>query len=322
MRLVITLLFLFAGVLSLPSIASSYILDTSPNANRNSVSRSRVIAQRQHRIRRAEVDICISITSTTFLSQERIVNAALENIQICVCLSNLDIWLDINIDAKRLTRVLGRPRVKQILQTIFTGGVDSRECILPTHAHHICRSGDPCAFECQDNYTEEDGECACLLPFQDCNGICGAFPNGCGTAAPVSTRHKRRSIPITTLVQAKHTCNIYESVCGIPGREDTLDFECVDTRETLDSCGGCLAPHPFYESYPTTVRGVECGRLPGVISASCSNSRCVVSHCREGLQPSADKTVCVSGSSNLHQLVVGGFGSRPIKQHQESVFRV
>ena len=127
-----------------------------------------------------------------------------------------------------------------------------QRCILPPHAQRICQIGVPCAFECQENYTEKDGKCACLLPFRDCNGVCDYFPDvrariptpvqtfyylqGCGTASPILARHKRQAISITTLVQAKHTCDINESVCGIPGREDTLDFECVDTSKTLDSC--------------------------------------------------------------------------------------
>lgn len=47
---------------------------------------------------------------------------------------------------------------------------------------------------------------------------------------------RKRNLPINTLVQAKMTCKRNESVCGIAARENTFDFECVDTRVALDSC--------------------------------------------------------------------------------------
>jgi hypothetical protein len=81
---------------------------------------------------------------------------------------------------------------------------------------------------------------AALFPmyFYECHSLFQSYIyfQGCGMASSRFPPHKQRRIPITNLVQAKHTCKINESVCGIPGREDTFDFECVDTSEALDSC--------------------------------------------------------------------------------------
>jgi hypothetical protein len=41
---------------------------------------------------------------------------------------------------------------------------------------------------------------------------------------------------ILTLSQAKASCKLRETVCGIAGREDSLAFECIDTTLTQDSC--------------------------------------------------------------------------------------
>ncbi|KAG6833129.1 hypothetical protein H0H87_010843 [Tephrocybe sp. NHM501043] len=101
---------------------------------------------------------------------------------------------------------------------------------------------------------------------------------------------------ITTLVQAQKVCK-NNAVCGIAGREDTLEFDCVDTTTAFDSCGGCVVPHPFKDSLPSPVIGVECGRLHGVVTAACSNSKCVVSKCSNGLHPVANATRC---AANLH----------------------
>lgn len=133
------------------------------------------------------------------------------------------------------------------------------------------------------------------------------------------------------------TCKRNESVCGIAGRENTFDFECVDTRVALDSCeylsildpqgqnsdlagagGGCITPHPFHEPYRSTVTGVECGRLPGVLSSGCANSRCVVSRCKDGQEPSADKTRCVATPSLVQQYMrsSGASGSLRLNARQ------
>jgi hypothetical protein len=85
MHLTTTLLFILTGVSYLPSILSSHHLHTKSEADRD--ARPIAIAQRQHRIRRAVVDTCISVDGTTLLLQAGIVNAALENLHICACIS-------------------------------------------------------------------------------------------------------------------------------------------------------------------------------------------------------------------------------------------
>lgn len=115
---------------------------------------------------------------------------------------------------------------------------------------------------------------------------------------------------IMTLKDAQGFCKPYETVCGIPGREGTNAFECIDTSVALESCkssltpriysllltegisgGGCVTPHSFHPPTPPT--GIDCGRLPSVIAASCANSRCVVTRCRVGRRLNADQSACV-----------------------------
>lgn len=56
---------------------------------------------------------------------------------------------------------------------------------------------------------------------------------------------KAREGPITTITQAKATCKLHQTVCGIPGREDTFDFECIDIDTTDDSCMHSRYSSPF-----------------------------------------------------------------------------
>ncbi|KAG6911025.1 hypothetical protein DXG01_005441 [Tephrocybe rancida] len=107
---------------------------------------------------------------------------------------------------------------------------------------------------------------------------------------------KRSILPISTLAQAKVTRNITESVCGVAGRENDPQhaFQCIDTESSLENCGGCATPHPFYEPRRVTLEGVECGRLPGVVLAQCKQSQCVVSRYKTGLVLNSEKTKCVA----------------------------
>ncbi|KAG6828789.1 hypothetical protein H0H92_006728 [Tricholoma furcatifolium] len=115
------------------------------------------------------------------------------------------------------------------------------------------------------------------------------------------TTARRRNLPkqIKTLAEAEAVCKS-KSVCGIPGREKTLDFECVDfIRGVLiasTSGGGCVVPPPFPDAVRSTL-GVDCGRLVGALESQCSNSKCIVTKCRDGLAINLDGTQCVPKTS-------------------------
>ncbi|KAG5645687.1 hypothetical protein DXG03_005525 [Asterophora parasitica] len=116
---------------------------------------------------------------------------------------------------------------------------------------------------------------------------------GCGSALPHPKSQRRAIGPINTFAQAQEFCKS-EAVCGIAGREEKSDFECIDTTVALDSCGGCVTPHRFTDVLAPAASGIECGRLPGVVTAACSNSRCIITQCREGWHLNARGTECVN----------------------------
>ncbi|KAG5645689.1 hypothetical protein DXG03_005527 [Asterophora parasitica] len=255
---------------------------------RSSLTAAATLAKRQYKAPREIIDVCVAVSGDVFGS---IVGTLLPpsalNLEVCLCLNDLNLWVEASVAGRVLNLLLGRVRLLAALNTLLSEA--GEECKFPSKAHRVCVQDEPCAFECEDGYSNVDGECVCQEPYSECNGICGDFDT-CGSALP----QRRRSVQkITSLAQAKNTCKSKESVCGIAGREGTLDFECVDTSATLDSCGGCIVPHPFYEPHRSTALGIECGRLPGVLTATCSNSSCVVAKCRNGQQPSADGTHCV-----------------------------
>ncbi|KAF8799670.1 hypothetical protein BYT27DRAFT_7263683 [Phlegmacium glaucopus] len=80
---------------------------------------------------------------------------------------------------------------------------------------------------------------------------------GCGSAVPCP--FKARNGPITTITQAKAIYKPQETVCGIQGRESTLDLHASILILPMIVGGGCMTPHPFFEADPVLhISGVDC----------------------------------------------------------------
>ncbi|GAA5836413.1 hypothetical protein JCM11251_007074 [Rhodosporidiobolus azoricus] len=60
-------------------------------------------------------------------------------------------------------------------------------------------------------------------------------------------------------------------------------YECVNTMESLDSCGGCAS----------TGEGTNCASLRGVKSSSCQQGACIVFSCQVGWRVSLKGDKCV-----------------------------
>ncbi|PVG00537.1 hypothetical protein CPB86DRAFT_701212 [Serendipita vermifera] len=79
------------------------------------------------------------------------------------------------------------------------------------------------------------------------------------------------------------------------GRESALGkrddaWECIDTRNTLESCGGCMH-HYYLDGHP--VDGTDCSALPGVSDVQCYSGRCLVHRCKRGWTISPSGTECL-----------------------------
>ena len=63
---------------------------------------------------------------------------------------------------------------------------------------------------------------------------------GCPSAAPYGKRnahlpHEARIAGVTSYAQAKRSCEVHESVCGVYGGR-SLGYECIDTARDLENC--------------------------------------------------------------------------------------
>ncbi|CAE6423051.1 unnamed protein product [Rhizoctonia solani] len=76
----------------------------------------------------------------------------------------------------------------------------------------------------------------------------------------------------------------YES-CPIPDASGrSTDFECIDTRTQLTSCGGCTS----------IGKGQNCTAIPNAKVTTCQAGRCVIEKCKPGYEASGDKCVAQS----------------------------
>ncbi|GAA5979789.1 hypothetical protein JCM11641_002694 [Rhodosporidiobolus odoratus] len=118
------------------------------------------------------------------------------------------------------------------------------------------------------------------------------------SATGVTAGHKKKVQPPKTLCPAGETaCPILGSttygdamkhhfsnkgeVSGVMA--GTGGYECVNTQEALDSCGGCSS----------TEEGQNCSAIHGSAGVGCYQGVCVVFSCQPGWRPSLDSTKCV-----------------------------
>jgi len=79
-------------------------------------------------------------------------------------------------------------------------------------------------------------------------------------------------------------CPLGLSACPIAGLSGlTTEFECLDTTNELESCGGCAS----------IGKGDDCTAIKGAWNVGCERGRCAVHTCAAGYKHSRDRKFCV-----------------------------
>ncbi|GJN87411.1 hypothetical protein Rhopal_000360-T1 [Rhodotorula paludigena] len=134
-----------------------------------------------------------------------------------------------------------------------------------------------------------------------------ALRNGaCALSASQGARAKRSKI-----TKPKTLCPTGEQACPIVGSTSfegavkqhfstaeeftgimagSGGYECIDTQQALDSCGGCAS----------TGEGQDCTKIRGAAGVGCSAGQCVVFSCQAGYKPSLAGDRCVRTRSSHH----------------------
>ncbi|KAJ3486646.1 hypothetical protein NLI96_g4110 [Meripilus lineatus] len=228
----------FASLFSVALAAGSAV------ATGTSLTRSYDVVQaRQAKVQRDLLDVCagLDLDLKIDLLDKPIV---LGHIDVCLCVSLIPTFIKTNVAAKAGCLLGGETKIIAILEGLIHSAKGKKDCRFPPHCHSVCSGANPCGFDCDDGYTpytppgqQYPSTCTCQPPKTECNGKCGDFPHGCGSAAPVKRRHARRG-------GSEPVCPVGTEACGVTGGNG---WDCVDTQHDRESCKSL---NPIFASLP------------------------------------------------------------------------
>ncbi|KIK68321.1 hypothetical protein GYMLUDRAFT_68188 [Collybiopsis luxurians FD-317 M1] len=206
--------------------------------------------------------------------------------EICLCESDISAYIDSDSACKNGINMIGRGNIVTAITGMIQRSSGSKQCSYPDNAKAQCSRSNKCDFQCENGFSKgtKDGKSACVCPSS--KSVCGngQCKNSCPTTRPYLEKRDR-------LYWGKHmqrTCRPGWTACGIPGGRKN-DWECVDTQNDLESCGGC----PFITSSLTSdIAGVDCTTLPGVANVACVRGACSVNKCMPGFKISRSGQHC------------------------------
>ncbi|WVQ65393.1 uncharacterized protein L199_003569 [Kwoniella botswanensis] len=172
-------------------------------------------------------------------------------------------------------------------QPTFTLGpsnvAGARECLT------MCRNDLKAVFG-TDSESSTGYSCVCSSDIQGTsNNVCGTdsvyvYNHPAAAAASGFTKRRAREEEEQRRRDAEvNPCPWGLTACAIPGLEAVDAFECIDTQNDIESCGGCI--HRAYTDSTLTMTsnvGENC-ITPGVRlgSASCQAGKCVAYGCKD-----------------------------------------
>ncbi|KAN0118847.1 hypothetical protein V8E52_004619 [Russula decolorans] len=246
---------------------------------RASSHRSREPASHRLDVRDPAIDVCANIDVI-------LVTIGNVNINACICLSALPIFLATNINAVAAVNIAGPTVVTQILTDLITNEAAQSNCVFPENSTPACVNGQQsCGFTCPNGLTpsfdSNPPACVCAPPNILCNGQCQAT-SLCPSAQATSNKRKRWAGSVACSEKGPGW-----AACGVYGGGPRA-WECVNTARDLESCGGCAIPLTPYSPI-----GKDCSTLPGVADVACLYGECAVYRCLAGYKPAHDGHSCV-----------------------------
>ncbi|KAJ7152995.1 hypothetical protein C8R46DRAFT_912829 [Mycena filopes] len=212
-------------------------------------------------------------------------------IQECLCISTIPQYVSSNLLVLGAVALFGKAAVIAELTTMVNNCGSRTQCNYPAHSFPSCKSGSPCYYTCKDGYTAYPAgayptQCVCAYPYTECNGKCGTYQGCPSTYLARRDGHKR--------------CHKGFTACNVPGRSDNT-WECIDTQNDLESCGGCA-----YDLGASS--GADCTAIAGVSDVSCIKGECVVHKCMFGYDLDDKHSQCIYSEDKDPQLLAAQFG--------------
>jgi len=97
---------------------------------------------------------------------------------------------------------------------------------------------------------------------------------------PQPSGHKKRSTELKSRYGT--LCPSGLDACPIPGLTGS-EYECVDTKADLESCGGCVS----------TGEGQDCSLIEGAWNVGCEKGSCIIYTCAAGYKRAHDGKSCI-----------------------------
>ena len=133
-----------------------------------------------------------------------------------------------------------------------------------------------------------------------CDAWCGdtclapRFRETCQSGRPKSGIWSRGLVGLAeedlAVTDLKDLCPTNTQACFVGGRPEEPKYECVDTLNDIENCGGCAISDPLTLSNTgassgnsTTVR--DCTLIPNASAVRCSVGKCTISRCDPGFSP-------------------------------------
>jgi len=151
----------------------------------------------------------------------------------------------------------------------------------PPHGDQCPKSGDDCSWY----YHPKNDCCVPTVPTPpppQCPDSCylDESSNKCHPHSQPSGYFSRRA---ELKSRAVTPCPAGLDACPIPGLTGS-DYECVNTKTDLDSCGGCAS----------TGQGQDCGAIEGAWNFGCEEGTCLIYTCAAGYERAYDGKSCIA----------------------------
>ncbi|KAF5345494.1 hypothetical protein D9757_013514 [Collybiopsis confluens] len=162
------------------------------------------------------------------------------HLDICVCEKDIPNFVSggSNSICNLGVRLVGASKIQNLILALLKAGNKKQQCTFPEHAKSACSSTNICGHQCVDGYETDskngNNQCSCPPHKVICNGKCQYT---CSSQTP-GKKSKRNVAYWGKLVQK--TCETGWKSCGKP-EGGIKDWECVDVKNDLWSCGDCPA---------------------------------------------------------------------------------
>ncbi|KAI0086507.1 hypothetical protein BDY19DRAFT_346756 [Irpex rosettiformis] len=175
--------------------------------------------------------------------------------------------------------VTGRTPCQPCPEGSFTSHWSSTSCELAEPGYYVPLPGSSAAFACDAGTHSYKGSIACTLALNEVLAQSDKA-KGRGRTRPASVKRPCRYGLMHCPVYGKWYGGVF-----------VKNYECVDVRHDLESCGGCVHSDSLGGG-PNSLDGQDCSQIAGVDTVRCVQGRCVIDKCAWGYAVSADKSHC------------------------------